>query len=193
MPRLAKDTRDRVVTAAYGLFYKKGFARVGVDAIAAAAGVTKRTLYNHFASKDALLAAVLERQQEQALAQIRGWSDSAADAASPAAFLAAIFAALEAWARQRRWQGSGFSRLAMELADLPGHPARKAARAHKKAVESWLGDELTRRGAERPDELARQTALLLEGSLSLMLIHGDTRYAAAAADAAARLAGDVSR
>ena len=193
MGRSASDTRERIVAAAYGLFYRKGFARVGVDSIAAAAGLTKRTLYNHFTSKDALLAAVLERQQEQAAAQIRGWSEGAADAASPAAFLAAIFAALEAWARQRRWQGSGFSRLAMELADLPGHPARKAARAHKKAVESWLAEELARRGAGRPEEMARAVALLLEGSLSLMLIHGDTRYAAEAARAAARLADDGSR
>jgi AcrR family transcriptional regulator len=67
MPRSAAVTRKRILDAAYGEFRRKGYARVGVDEIAAAAKVTKRTLYYHFDSKDALLAAVLERQHELAV------------------------------------------------------------------------------------------------------------------------------
>jgi len=192
MPPARHQTRDRILSAAYGLFYAKGYARVGVDSIAAAAGVTKRTLYNHFDSKDALLTAVLERQHVQALARIQEWGAGASHAAAPAEFLHAVFAALAAWAAKPRWQGSGFTRLTMELADLPGHPARTAASAHKQAVEAWLAYEVSRRGARDPEELARQTMVLLEGCLSLILIHGDTEYAAAAARAACRLAGDAA-
>ena len=62
MRRQGKDTKRRIIDAAYELFYKDGFARAGVDAIAERAGVTKRTLYQHFDSKDALVAAVLDIQ-----------------------------------------------------------------------------------------------------------------------------------
>jgi len=52
-------TRKRMLEAAYELFYRHGYARVSVDQIGDRAGVTKRTLYDHFRSKDELLAAVL--------------------------------------------------------------------------------------------------------------------------------------
>ena len=56
MAQTAERTRARILDAAYGLFYRKGFGRVGVDEIAALAKVTKRTLYYHFTSKDEMLA-----------------------------------------------------------------------------------------------------------------------------------------
>ena len=65
MPRSRDKTRVRILQAAYRLFRLKGFTRVNVDEIAAAADVTKRTLYSHFESKDALLAEVLRAQHEQ--------------------------------------------------------------------------------------------------------------------------------
>jgi hypothetical protein len=80
----------------------------------------------------------------------------------------------------------------MELAGLPGHPARKAAHLHKLTVEKWLAGELQRLGALYPVELARQIVLLIEGCLSLVLIHGDNRYITAAAKAAKRLARSQS-
>lgn len=180
------NTRDHILSAAYELFYKKGFIRVSVDAIADAARITKRTLYYHFESKDALAAAVLDCQHVYVLARIRGWSDAAAT--TPSHFLASLFHQLEAWASEPRWLGSGFTRLTMELADLPGHPVRHAAHQHKRAIELWLAGELKRLGAQRPDELAQQVMLLIEGGLSLVLIHGDISYVSAAAHAAEKLA-----
>ncbi|HMB77114.1 MAG TPA: helix-turn-helix domain-containing protein [Kiloniellaceae bacterium] len=180
------STRERILTAAYDLFYKEGFARVSMDAIANAASVTKRTLYYHFDSKDALAAAVLAHQHGYALAHVQSWRDAAAR--TPAAFLASLFRQLDAWAAAPRWLGSGFTRLTMELADLPGHPVREAAHRHKLAVETWLAEELQRLGAGSPEELAREVALLLEGAMTLTLIHGDSGYIATAARAADRLA-----
>jgi AcrR family transcriptional regulator len=186
MARSSEPTRQRVLETAYELFYRYGFTRVGVDRIAERAGVTKRTLYNHFDSKDALVAAVLDHQHLHAFAQIQGWGNGSAENSSE--FLAGIFQELGHWASRPRWLGSGFTRLTMELADLPGHPARRAAHLHKAEVENWLVQELDRLGAEDPKELARQTMLLIEGCLSLMLIHSDTSYAAAATRAACELA-----
>lgn len=190
MPRSSEETVERILSAAYALLYKEGFARVSMDAIARAANVTKRSLYYHFESKDALVAAVLDRQHVHAITRIQKWNSGAAK--SPREFLEELFGELEAWACDAKWLGSGFTRLTMELSDMPGHPARHAAHQHKLAIENWLADELKRLGARRSKQLAKQVALLLEGCLSLMLIHRDTSYAAEAAKAATRLAQQSS-
>jgi AcrR family transcriptional regulator len=185
MARNARQTRRRILEAAYELFHRQGFVRVSLDAVAEKAGLTKRTLYYHFDSKDALLAAVLDFHHELALARIRRWS--ARLSGELEGMLDALFSDLAQWAARPRWQGAGFTRLVWELADLPGHPARGVARRHKAAIESWLANEFAARGASDAKERARQVMLLLEGCQSLMLIFGDRTYAATAARAAKRL------
>jgi AcrR family transcriptional regulator len=191
MARSAAATKQRIIETAYELFYRQGFARVGVDAVAERAGLTKRTLYYHFPSKDALLAAVLEFHHEMALARIARWSGRLPR--DVGAMIDALFADLADWAARPRWAGAGFTRLVMELADLPGHPARAIARRHKAAVETWLAGELEKRGVAEPAARAREVVLLLEGSMALLLIHGDRRYAEAAALAGRRLAAPARR
>src|SRR5271154_6940552 len=56
------DMKERILQTADRLFYLEGIRAIGVDTIAAAIGISKRTLYNHFPSKDALIAAYLERR-----------------------------------------------------------------------------------------------------------------------------------
>ena len=138
MPRKTTGARERILTTAYRLIYRKGLARVSMDAIAKASRVTKRGIYYHFESMDALVSAVLESQQSHALALFETCGRQSAR--SPAEFLSNLFFELENWSNDPHWQGSGYTRLTMELADLPGHPARKAARQHKSAVEGWLAD-----------------------------------------------------
>jgi AcrR family transcriptional regulator len=177
-------TRQRIIDAAYEQFYKEGFARSGVDAIAHAAGVTKRTFYYHFDSKDALLTAVLDDQHALVLTRIQRWAQRTSG--DPKETIGNLFRELTTWTDRPGWKGSGFTRLAMELADLPGHPARAAASRHKAAVESWLADQFAQTGTPKAAKLARQIMLLIEGCHSLILIHGDTSYAKTAY-AAARL------
>jgi hypothetical protein len=100
-----------------------------------------------------------------------------------------LFRELARWAAQPRWSGAGFTRLVMELADLPGHPARNIAGRHKAAVEAWLANELSRRRIASPGLRARQIAMLLEGAVAKMLIHDDRSYAEDAARAAQQLMG----
>jgi len=190
MPREGGETRQRIIDTAYEVFYKGGFARAGVDAIAEAAKVTKRTLYYHFDSKDALLAAVLDAQHELVLARIHRWAKRASG--DPAKIVQILFDEFKKWARKPGWQGSGFTRATMELADLPGHPARVAASRHKAAVEGWLAGQFAGGGIRGWRELARQVMLLIEGCHSLVLIHGDRGYIDTAS-ASARLLVSRSR
>ena len=76
MPRSSEQTRARILDAAYKLFRKRGYSRVTMDDIAAAAKFTKRTLYHHFESKDQLLADVLKAQHHLALQAFRTFGDS---------------------------------------------------------------------------------------------------------------------
>jgi AcrR family transcriptional regulator len=182
MPRHGETTKHRIINAAYDLFYKGGFAAASVDAVAAAAGVTKRTFYYHFDSKQTLVAAALDLQHELSLARIERWA--ARVAGDPAAMVDSLFAEFAAWLKQARWRGSGFTRAAMEFARSPGHPARIAARRHKAAVERCLAERFEQHGVAIPHELARQVMLLMEGCQTLVLIHGDPTYAESAARAA---------
>ncbi|QQS10809.1 MAG: TetR/AcrR family transcriptional regulator [Rhodospirillales bacterium] len=185
MPRSPAPTRQRILDAGYRLFRRKGFTRAGMDEIAAAAKLTKRTLYHHFDSKDALLAAVLAAQHELALAAFRTFGHGLDGA--PDAIVDKLFADLAVWADTPRWAGSGFTRLVIELADLRGHPARAIARRHKAMLEGHLADTLARAGVAAARERAREIWLLSEGAISLTLVHGGRAHIDAAARAAKRL------
>lgn len=185
MPRDATQTRRRILDAAYRQFRRKGFTRVSMDEIAAGVRVTKRTLYYHFKSKDDLLAAAFEAQHALAMAAFRGFSDKLS--ANAEEMIDVMFSDLAAWSSKPRWAGSGYTRIAMELADLPGHPARLLARRHKAILEDHLAQLLAKGGIHAPAARAREISMLLEGAMATMLIHGDRSYASAAADAAKQL------
>lgn len=184
MPKTVQTTRQRILESAYGLFYREGFGRMSMEAVAEDAGLTKRTLYNHFASKDDLLAAVLEAQADLAAEEIRRWCREGPT--SPEALIDMVFTGLRDWSRTPEWRGSGFTRAAMELAWASGHPARKGAALQKTSVERALSDALSQAGIAKSEGPARMLVVLLEGAMALRLIHGEESYIDIA-DEAARL------
>src|ERR1700754_2882276 len=70
-------TRDRIISAASKLFYSEGIRAVSVDAVAEKAGLTKRTLYYHFRSKDDLIAAYLDARDQPNIALFKRWFSEA--------------------------------------------------------------------------------------------------------------------
>lgn len=184
MRRSAAQTRLHILDAAYGLFWRQGFLRVSMDAIAARAGITKRALYQHFRSKDALMAATLAYSSELAIQRLRQFQKPVTTGDE---LIESYFAQLREWGKKPKYSGGGFTRAVIELADLRGHPARAIARKHKSAVEKWLADELASTGILSPGDRAREIMLLTEGAMALMLIHGDPGWANSAAQAAKRL------
>lgn len=185
VPRSSDQTRPVILQAAYKLFRRRGFFRVGMDEIASAAGVTKKTLYYHFESKDALLTAVLASQHERAFAEFQNYGIDLSG--GPEQLVDKLFGELAIWSAKPRWAGSGFTRLAIELADLSGHPARSMARQHKALMEKQLATLLAEAGVPSPGDRARELFLLIEGAMVMILVHGDRSYCTAAADAAKRL------
>ncbi|MBM2715175.1 TetR/AcrR family transcriptional regulator [Mesorhizobium caraganae] len=185
MPEAESSTRKRIVDAATKLFYAEGIGRVSVDAIAEKAGLTKRTLYYHFKSKDDLIAAYLDGRDQPNLKQMAGWFETAEGGADRK--VEAIFANLARVARHPKWKGCGFLRTAAELASMPGHPAVKAGSRHKANFEKWLAAELSAHSIAAPHMLAREIMLLMDGAFSSMLIHHNPDYIKAAGHAAATL------
>ncbi len=178
-------TRERIITAASKLFYGEGIRSVSVDAVAEKAGLTKRTLYYHFASKDDLIAAYLEARDQPNLKLFQRWfAEADGDVADK---VRNIFRNLARSARHPSWKGCGFLRTAAELANMPGHPAVKLGIAHKKRVEAWLTSVFVAEGTQAPEILARQVILLLDGSFAVVLLNRDASYMETAGEAAATL------
>ena len=185
MPRNGDATRDRIVKAANSLFYRTGIRAAGVDAVAEKAGVTKKTLYYHFRSKDDLVAAYLASRDRPNLALFAKWFEEAEGPLPDK--IQAIFANIAAAARNRRWKGCGFLRTTAELVETPSHPAVQLASLHKKKLEAWLADVIAANGSAEANQIARQIVLLMDGAFSAMLVHHDIAYIQSAGNAAAML------
>lgn len=184
MTPAARTTREQILEAADQLFYAGSVASVSMDRIAERAGVTKKTLYYHFRSKDDLLASYLQSRHVAVLERYRGWAGQEGTVGER---MERMFGHLAQRALEPRWRGCAFTRVICELADLPGHPAAIAARAHKQGFEAWLRGLLEEEGWAEAAELARMLMALLDGGIVQTLTHRDPAYARAAGAAATRL------
>jgi AcrR family transcriptional regulator len=153
--------RERLLTVAADLFYRHGIRKVGVEAIAEAAGTNKMTLYRHFASKDELVAEYLRQSAKGAdacwskleqvypgdgLAQLRAWLKE--------------MAAHVANADER---GCPLVNAAVELPEKD-HPARRVIEEAKATQRSRLVRLCGAAGLSEPEMLADELHLLLEGA-----------------------------
>lgn len=153
--------RERILATASELFYREGARAVGVDLVVERSGVAKTSLYRHFPTKDDLIAAFLERQDERFW---RRWDDDSQRLqADPAAELAAHLARIGSVIAGADYRGCPQLNTAIEF-PAPGHPARAVALAHKQALRQRLRRITTRLGVREPDELADQLALVIDGA-----------------------------
>lgn len=183
MSRDPLKTKKRIIDAATRLFYGEGIRAVSVDAVAAEAGLTKKTLYYHFASKDDLIAAYLQSQDQPTLELYQRWFDETDGTVRDK--IRGIFEQFSKAASRPKWRGCGFLRTTAELANTPGHPAVKAGAAHKKKFEDWLAQVLEAEDVPNSATVARQIVVLLDGAATVMLIHRDPAYVEVAGDIAA--------
>lgn len=179
------STRDRILSAANKLFYGEGIRATSVDGIAEKAGITKKTLYYHFPSKDNLVASYLESRDQPNLEIFAQWFDACDGTIADK--VAAIFTGVGEGARHPKWKGCGFQRTVAELANMPGHPAVQVGARHKKKFEEWLKVKFTEAGIQSPADIARHIVVLMEGTFAILLMHRDPDYADAAAVAARQI------
>jgi AcrR family transcriptional regulator len=180
---------ERILAAAGKLFYTRGIRAIGVDTVAAEAGVSKRTLYSHYPSKDALITAYLMASFTQV---------APSDAPVREQILGA-FDRLERILGDGSFRGCPYVNAVIEIGD-PKHQAAAIAVQFKEQRRLWFRGLLDRLGVRDPDKLATQLQLLNEGALATAVVRGDpavARVARAAAeillDAAERRSVDPSR
>ena len=164
---------ERILAAADKLFYAQGIRAVGVDTIAAEAGVSKRTLYNHYPSKDALIAAYLT-------ARFRHLPPSDAPATEQ---ILGAFDRLERIIASSGFRGCPFVNAVAELGD-PRHAASRIAIEFKEQRRQWFLALLKRLDVKDPEALATQLQILAEGALATALVRGDPAVALSARAAA---------
>lgn len=156
------EARRRIIETADRLFYEEGIRGVGVDTIAAAAEVTKRTLYYHFASKEDLVAAYLEARDEVTLGALRTASSDAG--ARPGDRIVGVFEFIASWSASKGYRGCPFNNAIAEQGS--GAKTTTIARSHKTAVKSWFVRQASEGGAADPDTLGERLLVLLDGALN---------------------------
>ncbi len=161
--RQAPNARERILEAAYELFSRQGVRAVGIDAIVASSGVARMTLYRHFASKDALVLAFLERREER---WIKDWLQREVElrAVDPRDRLLAIFDVFDEWFQRTDFEGCSFINVLLEIAE-PGHVVHQASRDYLARIRAFVGELASAAGVTDPEGFARQWHILMKGSI----------------------------
>jgi AcrR family transcriptional regulator len=155
------EVRDRILRTASALFYQRGVRAVGVDLVVEEAGVAKTSLYRHFRTKDDLIAAFLQREDEDFWNR---WSRvTELHKTDPVAELEAHLDWIAERVGRPNYRGCPQLNVAAEFPDSD-HPARRVASAHKNELRQRLKGIAERLRVKRPDELAGQLSLLINGA-----------------------------
>ena len=161
--RTSSKARERILEAAYELFSRQGIRAVGIDSIVESSGVARMTLYRHFASKDALVLAFLERREER---WIKDWLQREVElrAVDPGDRLLAIFDVFDEWFQRADFEGCSFINVLLEIAQ-PGHVVHQASRDYLARIRAFVGQLASEAGVADPDAFARQWHILMKGSI----------------------------
>ena len=178
---------DALLGATNELTYERGITGTGVDAIAARAGVTKRTLYQHFGSKDRLVAEALTERNRRALANLEAGARRRSEETGELVILA-LFDVIENALGTKTQAGCAFINASLEI-NFPGHPVHEAALAHLRAREGLVHQLLVEAGADDAD-LAAQVVVLVDGAYA---VGGSRRDPTAARHAKAAAAALLAR
>ncbi|NET35950.1 MAG: TetR/AcrR family transcriptional regulator [Cyanothece sp. SIO1E1] len=186
------SARDRILAAASDLFYQEGVQSVGIDRIIAESGVAKMSLYNHFKSKDALIAAWLQQQYEN----WHHWLQATVErlAATPGNLegsvadrrLLAIFDALKEWFEQSDFRGCPFINSVVELVDSE-HPGYQMSLQHQQTTFDYILSLVQAADLPNPESLTQQLVILVNGATVVAMMQHNSAAAMQAKQAAAAL------
>lgn len=154
--------REHLVDTAIGLFQKHGFHATGIDAILAAAGVSKKTLYHHFRSKDELILAALKKHEGVFRNDFMRRVEQRAQ--TPKGRLLAVFEVANDWFLSNKFYGCMFINAIGEHSG-PDTPIRQVCREYKELMRNYIRGLCLEAGLQEPGEAAKKLALVLEGAI----------------------------
>jgi AcrR family transcriptional regulator len=160
MPALSK--REQIVSVALKLFYQNGFHATGIDRIIKEAGVSKKTLYNHFKSKDELVLAALRKRDELFRNNFMRKTESLGD--TPKERLLSVFDAIGEWFQEKDFAGCMFINASAEYSEADS-PSHIICAEHKRLVREYIRGLAIQAEVDNPEELSQQLNLLIEGAI----------------------------
>lgn len=182
--------REELVDAAMRVFYRHGFHASGLDSILEEGGISRMTLYNHFKSKDELIIAALRRRDEIFRNRMMKFVESKAH--SPRDKILAVFDFHEQWFTGREFCGCMFINACAEFGD-PNSAPRLIAAEHKRSIVRYLVECVRECGLARPEHVADQFNLLIEGAIVTAQTVGLVHDGGTDAGASARLAREMAQ
>jgi AcrR family transcriptional regulator len=155
--------RERILDAAYELFSRNGIQAVGIDAVISRSGVARQTLYRHFASKQDLVLAFLERREDQ---WTRRWLEDEVcqRATEPTSRLLAIFDVFDQWFGRPDFEGCSFINVMLEHPD-PADPVHRATVSYLAGIRGFVEGLAREAGISDAQHFARQWHILMKGSI----------------------------
>ena len=154
--------RDELIDTATRLFSRHGYHATGIDIILAVSGVAKRTLYNHFRSKEELIVAVLQTHADNFFQSLVEQTEALGE--HPIKRLLGIYTVAGRWFKHDDFYGCLFINAAGEYGDTEG-PIRDTCQAYKQRIRNYMFELCHQAGYSDPDSLADTLALLLEGAI----------------------------
>jgi AcrR family transcriptional regulator len=195
-PLISGSARERLLDATEALIYTGGIHATGVDAIVRQSGTARKSFYTHFGSKDALVAAALERRDERWM----NWfiQGTLRHGESTRTRLLGMFDVLREWFASADFHGCAFLNAAGEIAGAED-PIRVVAREHKERllvfVRTQCDEYLAERNVADSDQaarLARQWLILIDGAIGVALVSGEPDAALDARAAAGHLLNAIN-
>ncbi|WP_089913405.1 TetR/AcrR family transcriptional regulator [Lentzea albida] len=156
--RRGRGARERILETSERLFRGQGIGGTGMDQLSAEAQVSKRTVYQHFGSKNELVAEYLRRHDPDTMPEVFDRDDL-----SPRERLLAAFDRPRTVPPAEVTPLCPFIAAAVEIAD-PDDPGRRCARDYKMSVAARFTETARQAGAADPEQLGEQLALLLDGA-----------------------------
>jgi AcrR family transcriptional regulator len=179
---MAKSSkREQLLQAALGLFCKKGYHGVGVDSISAEAGITKKTLYHHFKSKEEMILAALRHYEERSRNNFMRAVEEKTK--NPTDRLLAVFDVLEEWFREDNFSGCLFVGAMGEYPE-EGTPIRRFCQEAKGLTRGYIKSLIEKAELQSADELSQQLMLLIEGAITMAQVNNSSLSAVRAKNAA---------
>lgn len=170
------SSRQKLLNAASEILRTESFSRLSIDNIAERAGLSRRTFFLHFESKDKLLKDVLQQLRPASIKKREDWSRSLPANLSAGQRITAFFEALITEIESPDWRGSLFIRLSSEFAELRGHPVHKVVAEANHDLADWFEGELRRGGYAAPPLMAEELMLLFSGLLVRQLVEPSQRH-----------------
>jgi AcrR family transcriptional regulator len=152
------STSDKITESALKLFYRQGFHATGVEQLSKVAGVTKKTLYNYFSSKELLIQSALELRDKQFIIKMHKSVEAKGNDLRPLAYIEFIVQ----WVQETGFNGCAFINASAEYGNQQDQP-HVVANSHKQTIISYLESICFNAEIDQPSLVARQLFLVGEG------------------------------